>query len=143
MEDTQKKQGVWLNRQTLQHLEVTRRWTLFLSAVGFLVIVVILAIGAFVGSSFSLMSPYYSVPGELILGFYLIVGVLYLIPVYHLARFSAHTKKAIAQESTERAEKAFRHLKRMFISFGLLSIIILIIYPIILVGAYLSFLPKF
>lgn len=130
-----------LTQGSVDHLTSIRRWALFLSTIGFVTILVFLGIGAFIGSSFSLMSPYYAIPGEAILGFYLIIGVLYLIPILHLIRFSANIRKAI-NGNPDRVEIAFKHLRRMFISFSILTLILLLMYPAIVAGGYLSYLPN-
>lgn len=129
-----------LTPQAILSLNETRKWTMFLSILGFVFIgfLVLGMIGMlFVGSMIPMPVGGFS-PGPLMAFMFLIIIAIYFFPVYFLFQFSAYSKKAITGKSTADLEKAMGFLRSHYRYMGILTIIILAIYVIIFLFAGLA-----
>lgn len=128
----------------INHLNQTRKWTHFLSIVGF-VMCALLAIGALLFGT--VMSSKLDFADEFIgtieSGFitviYLVVALICFFLYLYLYRFSKRLKTAIATNNSEVLEEAFHNLKAHYRLTGILTIVTLGFYVLgllaMLVGA--------
>ena len=128
----------------IDHLNQTRKWTHFLSIVGF-VMCAFLAIGALLFGT--VMSSKLDFADEFIgtigTGFitviYLVVALICFFLYLYLYRFSKRLKTALATNNSEVLEEAFHNLKAHYKLTGILTIVTLGFYVLgllaMLVGA--------
>jgi hypothetical protein len=134
-----------LDETAKAHLLETTRWTKFLAIMGFiftglLIIVAFAMMGS--GSLLSAFSPGLAGAGMgLGMGIaYLFVALIYLYPAYALFKFSSCTKKGINTGNQELINDGFRHQKNMYRFFGIMLIILIIVYLLafVLIGVNLA-----
>jgi hypothetical protein len=148
MENTLENKRIEIGQQSLGYLDTTRKWTMFFSILGFVVIGILLVVGLVAGSfltSFtSKMSGMEGMEGSSVAGgiasifvfiFILIFAVIYFFPLFFLFRFSRHTKNAVANLDAQQLELGFKNLKSYWKYIGILTIIVLSIYLLILIIA--------
>jgi hypothetical protein len=124
-------------------LNETRKWTKFLSIVGFVAIGFMLIMGLMVGTVMDSLNEYQTGSAMPIsggfLGFtYVIVAVIYFFPVWFLFKFSNHIKTALYFKNQEALYTAFNNLKYHYKFVGILTIvgILIAIASIIGVGIF-------
>ena len=135
MENNEIKEKLEFNNQSLNHLNTTRKWTMFFSILGFiglgfmLIISLVLMTGGLLNSLPDAAS--FSAAPLGIVGFmYIIIAVLYFFPIYFLLQFSINSKKAILYKDEYLLEKALRNLKNHYMFVGVLTIIMFSFYII-------------
>ncbi len=126
-----------------KYLTETAKWGKFLSIVGFVGIGFIL-IGAFtigmVFEKFALMSmgPVdFNIVAALTF-FYLLMAVIWFVPVLHMFNFSTRILKSIPTMNIYGIEKALSSLKSLFKFYGIFTIIILGVYFLALIFAVIG-----
>ena len=67
--------------------------------------------------------------------FYLIFIVLYCVPIYYLFQFSNKAKAALISRSSQTLTEAMKYIKSHYKFVGIMTIVMLAIYPIIIIGA--------
>ncbi|MFC2111183.1 DUF5362 family protein [Bacteroidota bacterium] len=117
-------------------LNEIRRWTKFLSILGFIgcgiMVLVALLIGPIM-SSFSPMSGGMTMfPSIMISIIYLAIAVLYFFPVLYLFRFSVSMGRAAESGSNDEFNSAFFNLKRHYKFIGIMTIVIISLYILII-----------
>jgi hypothetical protein len=142
------------NAVSIKHLEEGAKWARFISIVGF-VGVGFLVLLAFVmmfvlpglNSELANMQGMEGMPntsvfsgflGSFLGVFYIIIAVLYFIPVLFLYNFSTKSLVAIREKDTEFISVAFDNLRKHYKFIGILMIIGMAIYAIIFIGAFLG-----
>jgi len=131
-----------VSNTAINYLSETRKWTKFLSIVGFIFIGIIAITGIFSGTVISLINDGQEddIPtaiGPLFGGIYLLTGVLYFFPTWYLFKFSQQVKIAISTQNNEALNKAFSNQKSLYKFWGILTIITLVIYvPIIIISLF-------
>ena len=116
-------------------LNETRKWTFFLSILGFVFIGLIIIGGFSIGSIMSAVSDEsLPIPGYAMGFFYLVFGALYFFPIFYLFKFSTHMKEALLHKTEESIEDAFLNLKSHYKFVGVLMIIMLSIYLLFGIG---------
>ena len=120
------KGSLELTDGAIAHIASLRKWTKFLSIVGFvfLGLMIVLVPIMLIGSSALGASPFGAIA---ILPMFLIIA-LYIYPIYTLFMFSKHSKVAIEGRDASQFEVAFKHLKGHYQYMGILTIIVLGIY---------------
>jgi hypothetical protein len=114
------------------YLGEMRRWTLFLSVIGFIFIGLVVVMSLFTGGMMRAILP---MGGLLVTILMLILALIYFFPIYFLFKFSAVSKEAIGTNDSLKLEEATRYLKRFFKYIGIMTIVLLCIYVIgIIVG---------
>lgn len=108
-----------------KQLNVTRKWTKFLSIVGFVFLTFMALFSVLVlsqffkgGDRFQIMTVFPMV----------LLGAIYFFPIYFLSKFSYYSKRALDTFSGELLAKALRYLKLHYAYMGILLIIVLIGY---------------
>lgn len=138
METSLENRKIEIEQETLNHLNTTRKWTMFLAIIGFIFLGLFIAIGVITGTFLSVFKP-----GETSIGIsetlmyviFFAFAVIYLFPVLFLFRFSKHTAKAVLTLDIHELHKAFKNLKSFFIYLGVLIIIALTFYVWALIAA--------
>jgi hypothetical protein len=133
------------------HLAETARWAKFLSIIGFIGCGLIVLIGLFFGSIFSMMMPGYrtypyddysrsAVSGisATVAIFYILAAVINFFPVLFLYRFATKMKAALAANDQEALNTSFQNLKACLRFIGIITIILLAIWVLALVIGLLS-----
>ncbi len=144
-EKTTQENKLELGPSALRNLDATRKWTTFLSVVGFiflgLLIVFGLATSKFL-TAFETKEVSLGISESLMTGLFIIVAAIYFFPVFFLLRFSSCSRDAIHNLDRKKLDKAFRNLRIFFTYLGLLVIIVLSIYLTVLIvaGSSMAFL---
>lgn len=124
-----------LSEKTKHSLNETRKWTSFLSILGFVFIGLIVVGGFSIGTIMSAFSdeslPF---PGYTLGFVYLIIGAIYFFPIYYLFKFSTHMKEALLHNTEESIEDAFVNLKSHYKFVGIITIVILSMYLLFGIG---------
>ncbi|MGD0754270.1 MAG: hypothetical protein ABR927_04335 [Bacteroidales bacterium] len=134
-----------IEQETLNHLNTTRKWAMFLAIIGFIILGLIVVIGLIAGTfltAFNSGEKALGIPESLMFVPILILAVIYFFPVLFLFRFSKHTSHAIQTLDKLEFHKAVKNLKSFFAYIGIMIIIILSLYIVVLIiaGSSLAFL---
>lgn len=129
-------EGIILNDQSLRNLNETRKWTLFISIVGFVIVGMMVLLALFIGSLMSSLPTGTSMP--ISKGFasviYLVIAAIYFFPIYFLYKFSSHMKTGIIRKSQNDIDLAFKNLNAHYKFLGILVAIVIAFYVFILLG---------
>ena len=145
MENSSDERKIEISREILNDLDTTRKWTTFLSILGFilfgLMIIASLAAGLFL-TIFRIQEQQLGIPESLLVVILLASGMVYFASVLFLFRFSKSIRDAIQNLDRKKLEKGFRNLRLFFTIKGITVIVYVIIYVIALIaaGASISFL---
>lgn len=137
-----------LDERSKAYLLETTRWTKFLAIMGFILIglmvvgsLFLFAFGASMSSTYSSgMSGFGGLGGYMGIGMgllYLLIAAFYLFPIISLFKFSTNMKLGINTNNAELITEAFRHQKNLYKFIGILTIIVIVLYLLIIVGAAL------
>jgi hypothetical protein len=134
-----------IEQETLNHLNTTRKWAMFLAIIGFIILGLIVVIGLIAGTfltAFNSGEKALGIPESLMFVPILILAVIYFFPVLFLFRFSKHTSHAIQTLDKLELHKAIKNLKFCFAYIGILIIIIFSLYIVVLIvaGSSMAFL---
>ena len=145
MESPLEIKKIEIEQETLNHLDTTRKWAMFLAIVGFIFLGLLIIIGLIAGTfltAFSTGEKGLGIPESLMFIPVLLLIVLYFFPVLFLFRFSKHTSHAIRTFDKLEFHKAIKNLKAYFAYIGILIIIVLSIYIVVLIiaGSSMAFL---
>lgn len=137
--------GLAINENNRGELADTARWARFLAIVGFVMCGLIVLVGFFAGSIFSMFANSEELEelgggmsaamGAGMAFFYVIIAVIYFIPCLFLFRFANKMKLALSSNDQAALNTSFQNLKSMFRFFGIVTIIMISIYAIILLIA--------
>jgi hypothetical protein len=128
--------------EAVSFLATTAKWTKFLAILGFIISGFLLLAGIVVAVFFGAyksqlentgMFTYLSSSSIGII--YIVIAVIYILPIIHLNNFSNAMTRAVRSGSTERLTYALRNLKRFFKLIGIITIVMLVIYFLIIVLA--------
>ncbi len=132
MENIPEARKIEIGPDTLRNLNVTRRWTMFLSVLGFIFLGLILILGIITGTfltAFSQSNKIPGVPDALLIGSFIGLALIVFFPILFLFRFSKHAAKAVSTLNPMDLHKAVRYLKLFFLFVG--------IYLILLISTYI------
>lgn len=125
-----------LNEDALTELTQIRKWAMFFSVLGFIFI----GLMAFAGLIMFAMSSSLAgaglgkVPMALIGILYFALGIIYILPVIYLYRFSVDAKNAIESKDAVLIASALKSLKKHFRFIGVFTIGIFGIYILAIIG---------
>ena len=131
METINDKPPFELTSASLNNLDTTRKWTLFISILGFILLGILVIFGFSLGFFLERMDvdtdlapfPYF------LFGFiYLLFGVIYFFPILYLYKFSINAKRSIVGNDSALMAHAFRFLRDHYIYIGVLMAIGTVIY---------------
>lgn len=128
------------------HLAEAARWAKFLAIVGFITCALIVVVGIFAGSLFSMYSNKYegfdqnvkvntTGLGAVAAVFYVLIALLYFFPCLYLFNFASKMKAALLSNDQNILTSSFQNLKKTFRYVGILTIIMLSLYLIVFVVA--------
>jgi cytochrome bd-type quinol oxidase subunit 2 len=123
-----------IDRSAKQYLNETRKWSMFLSIMGFISIGVLLLFALFAGTFYSAVNNNLATgnmpfaPTILISILYIVFGVIYIFPTLYLYRFSIKLKVALTSNDSLSLTDAFKNQKSMYKFMGIFVIIILAFY---------------
>lgn len=145
MENSPETNRIEIGSSTLNHLNSTRKWTMFLSVLGFIFLGLLIIFGLVTSTfltAFKTREVNLGVPESLLIVVFIVVAAIYFFPVFFLFRFSRNMRDAIQTLNRDKLDKAFRNLRIYFTYIGVLVIIVLSIYVLALIaaGASVSFL---
>jgi hypothetical protein len=145
METTLENRKIEIDQETLNNLNTTRKWAMFLAIIGFIVFGLIFVFGLIAGTFltvFNLGEKGLGIPESLMFIPILLIALIYFFPVLFLFRFSKHTAHAVQTLDKQALHKAIRNLKSYFVYIGVLIIIVLIFYIVglIVAGTSMAFL---
>ncbi|MCF6351641.1 MAG: hypothetical protein L3J06_01385 [Cyclobacteriaceae bacterium] len=128
-----------ISNESKFHLNEMRKWTFFLSILGF-VLLGIMMIGAFsAGAIINQISGEYFPVSSVAMGIpFLFIGGIYFFPIYYLFKFSTKMKEAVLEENELSATEAFKNLKSHYKFMSILMIVMLVIYLITGVGLLMA-----
>jgi hypothetical protein len=156
MENNQDNRKIEIGPESLNHLNGIRKWAMFFVILGSIVLGIVLIIGLAFGTFMSAFTSGLTgneslqaiqasksagdFTGIIIIAAIILFGVIYLIPVLYLAKFSRHTAHAIAHLDADELQLGFKNLKRYCIYMGIVIIISISIYLLsfIFLGSTLS-----
>jgi heme/copper-type cytochrome/quinol oxidase subunit 2 len=145
METTSEDRKIEMGPETLNHLNSTRKWTMFLSVLGFIFLGLIIFAGLATSlflTTFKTQEANLGIPESFMILIFIVVGAIYFFPVFFLFRFSRNTRDAIQNLDRQKLEKGLRNLRLYFTYIGIMVIVVLSIYVVALLfaGASMSFL---
>lgn len=132
------------------YLLETAKWGKFLAIVGFVMCVLIVCAGFFMGSFFaSISSLYGALPAEsaellsklgpIIAFFYILIAILYFVPCLYLYRFANKMRLAIQINNQENLTNSFQNLKSLYKYCAILTIVAMALYGLIIIFALIGF----
>jgi hypothetical protein len=122
-------------------LKEIANWCKFLSVLGFV------GIGLMLLGSFFLNLAYRSLPeiaslpasvGTAMTIFYIVVVIIYILPVYYLFQFSVKMKKALLLKNDAVLTRAFEMLKSHYKFIGVFTIILLSVYALLAIIGFVG-----
>jgi len=122
MEEHHSDPKLELTRASIHSINTIRKWALFLSVIGFIMMVFLVIFGFSFGAIIEKIAgdigdPYtYTVMGFI----YLVMAIIYFFPILYLYRFSTNARKSIEQNDSEALTTAFRFLKDHYVYIGIL-----------------------
>ena len=121
-----------LDRNAIEQLRETRKWTNFVSivAIAMLGLLIIIAIGVII----ALFSSSIGVVGIMPIFPFAIMIAVYSFPIYYLYQFSRFAKQAVQQFDAIALSQALRYLKMHYRYVGILLIVVFAFY--VLIGGY-------
>jgi hypothetical protein len=129
------KKNLELDSNALNYLKETRKWSMFLSILGFVFVGLMFLIAVIIMGTGNSLSP--GLHAVTIILLLLMCGI-YFFPIYFLYQFSAYSKLAINREDPTLLAKALMYLKMHYQFMGILAIIVAIIYIIMIPIAFLA-----
>lgn len=129
-----------LTSESVAYLLKAAKWGKFLAILGFIVCGLLILGGIVMSFVLDKLSDE-MIPLDMpfspkILSFiYILIAVIYLIPVIFLNTFSNNTIKAVNLSSTENMTKSIKNLKNLFVFVGISTVILIGLYTIILIIA--------
>ena len=128
--------GINVDQSGKSHLADAAKWAKFLAVMGFIGCGLIVIIGIFFGSFFSMFSsqmggnnPYNELPvsstgfGSIMAVLYIIIALIYFFPCLYLFRFATKMKTALASNDQLVLNTSFQNLKAAFRFVGIMMII--------------------
>ena len=142
MEDStsivQNEKSMEFQAEAIGYLDETRKWAMFLSIMGFIAVGLLIVAALVMGVIFSFIPDTDDLPAGFGLIFsvlYLVLAGLYFFPVLYLNQFSQKAKKAIAEQNSSFLTEAIGRLKSHYKFIGIMTIVMMAIYPVIIVIA--------
>jgi heme/copper-type cytochrome/quinol oxidase subunit 2 len=145
MESVQEDRKIEIGSEILNDLNSTRKWTTFLSVLGFIFLGLLIVAGLTTSlflSTFKTQEANLGIPESVMIIILITVGAIYFFPVFFLFRFSRNTRDAIQNLDKQKLAKGLKNLRLYFAYFGIMVIVAMSIYVVALIaaGASLSFL---
>jgi len=122
----------------ISYLDQARKWTFFLSIIGFIATAFIVIIALFFGSIMASLDEFSggmsgAVSSGMITVIYLIIGIVYFFISLYLYRFSVRTKAAIHEQDSAQLEDGLKNLKSYWKLTGIITLVVIAVYAVALV----------
>jgi len=135
-----------LNEQAVDALRTSAKWSMFLAIMGFIGIafMVLAAIGMTLAMSMmpsTSMSPLGNIKGFLS-GIYLLMAIIYTLPVYYLYKYASDMKNALVHSSSDMIGTALGYLKSHHKFLGISIIVVISLYIVFIIGMIAMFATK-
>ncbi len=114
------------------------KWAKFLSIVGFVMIGLLVVAALFMIVAGSSMPLGLGRSGAIVGVAYLLSAVLYFFPTYFLFQFAVKIKSGFGTNSQSEMDLALTNLKSMFKFVGILTIVVLAIYLLVFLFAFIA-----
>ncbi len=133
---TSSNRGLVLENETILYLLETARWANLLSIVGFIGVGLLVILALLVGTLMkNISAPMFSAfSSGLVSAFYILLAVVYFMPVLYMFRFASRMKIAIREMNQEALNGAFKNMNLLFRFMGIITIITLSVYVLILIS---------
>lgn len=147
MEPEKNENFIRIDTEILNNLNATRKWTTFISVLGFIFLGLLIFIGAITGTfltAFKSEETNLGIPESMMLLIFALTALIYFFPVFFLFRFSRHTRNAVQKLDRDEFYKASKNIRAFFTYIGIMAIIVITVYLVALVvaGASISFLNE-
>jgi hypothetical protein len=127
-----------VNREIKLYLAETAKWGNLLAIIGYVFMGIMVLLSLVMIIAFSFIDMETAFPMWIIGIIYLVLAGVYYIPVTYLYRFSAQMSLAIKRQDEELYTSGFAYLKSLFKFFGIFTIVMLILYGLVFVGAMVA-----
>ena len=130
--------GLTVNESMKADLLSAARWTKFLCIIGCIgmgLMVLVAILMFFLGSTIARAANAYPLLGGGLGFIYLIVAAIYIYPIIKGFQFANGTKKACLYNDEAELARGFSGLSSLAKFMGILTIIVLVLYAIIIIGA--------
>ena len=129
----QSNESIYINDEIKIYLSETAKWAKFLSILGFIGLGLLVLIPLIISITFN--EPTFS----LIAIIYIIIAIVYIIPINYLYIFSTNIKRGINSNNQELITSGLKNLKSHYKFIGILTIVIVSIYILIFLIPVLLF----
>ena len=133
----QNEKGIELLPEGIKSLDEARKWTMFLSVMGFIGVGFLLLAAIFMALLFRFL-PSEDLPsgfGTIFSLLYFVIAIVYFFPIFYLLQFSMKAKAAITDSSSKSLTEAIERLKSHYKFFGITTIVVIVLYPVIIIAA--------
>ena len=130
-----------ISQETLKDLNTIRKWTMFLSIIGFIGTASFLITGFFTGvflSVFDTSDANSGFPEWMSFIVIILLTLVFLFPAIYLFRFSKFTAEAVKTKDNLKFKNAFRNLKRYCAFIGILIIAAITVYLFVIISTISS-----
>jgi hypothetical protein len=137
MENSIPQNQLTISPDGISHLVSIRKWTMFLSILGFVASGFMILFGLFfgvVGKTFGSSEIASVFPSIFLMILYAALGAIYFFPSLYLYRFSFNMKWAIESKMDMQLNEALKHLRSFFAFTGILTIVMLVLCAFAIVG---------
>jgi hypothetical protein len=122
----------------ISYLDQARKWTFFLSIIGFIATAFIVIMALFFGSIMASLNEFSggmtgAVSSGMITVIYLIIGIIYFFISLYLYRFSVRTKAAIHEQDSAQLEDGLKNLKSYWKLTGIITPVGIAVYAVAIV----------
>jgi len=131
---------LFLSEEALSHLDVARKWTMFLAIMGFIGSGFLVLFGlffTFVMRAFGRSHEFGAIVPILLGILYVVLGIAYFFPSYFLLRFSSNAKSALATRAEQPLTLSFKYLRAFFLFVGVAVVAVIVLYILIIAAAIL------
>ena len=135
-------QSLQLNQQAVDALRGSAKWSMFLSILGFIGVGLMLIAALFMGSVMAMIpdpsgemgfNPFGAIKGFISI-LYLVLAVIYFIPVYYLYKYASGMKNALNVNDSNLVSNALVNLKQHHKVLGIMIIVLISLYILTIIG---------
>lgn len=133
--------GFILEEVALMQLKHAARWAKFLAIIGFIGLVLMFILSIFLSYTIRGLLPIEQSSGFSSVAYaftYLILALIYFIPLLYLYQFAVNTQRAIHKQQSHELTYAFSRLKSFYQYLGILTIICIAFYVVVVIGVYIG-----
>ncbi len=137
----QDQKEIIISEQSIVHLKETAKWSKFIAIIGFVSLGLLILLALFFGvlmSFLPLSDEALPIPGFAYSMIYMIMALIYFFPINYLYKFSKHLREAIDnQNSNSTLDTALKYLKMHYKYIGIMMVILIMVYLLIFIGAFI------